>query len=508
MAPAGPIYAPPSRQVSVPVRAAYAAPARTAFNVQCSGSPMVQPRQPLPVEVDPLASPRTTWWQISPELASPRSPWREWREAEVGSRDGHIQRDAAEAGATLTPKQGRRSDFFQGVDEMPSAVDLDPQENQQPANGYTPQLGDPAGETPLRKGISALRAERERQRLKADQLRAEEKMMMQREAERRQAQAERLRVEAEKQRAEGRRSRQETEGRKSELKERLAEELRQAWEEKRRVKEQEASEVERKRVEAQKAREESERRRSQGRQKVAAEKQKMAEEARRIAEENRRRRTAAPQPSSPRGGAQTPRQAPQRSPRGAAVGLTPREASPASPRSFLRSQGVAGKRGKEGVGVRPSSASPESSGQQVQAPDKRKRAEAERRKAEEEQRRSEEERRQQAEKEEARQRGKIEELRSKAAESTDRIAAAGVEWHRVLGVEPTASLTEVKQAFRELALLHHPDKGLESCDDTFRLVRSAYQRALSAVREGQSGGSQAGATSPTVPTRPAGAATH
>ena len=104
------------------------------------------------------------------------------------------------------------------------------------------------------------------------------------------------------------------------------------------------------------------------------------------------------------------------------------------------------------------------------------------------------------------------------------LCQAGGAWHAVLGLTATATLQEVKwpgketlkggvsrfrsanlrQAFRDLALLHHPDKGFQSCDDTslglafsaslwemnrdgaslrFRVVRLAYQQAITNFQE-------------------------
>lgn len=143
---------------------------------------------------------------------------------------------------------------------------------------------------------------------------------------------------------------------------------------------------------------------------------------------------------------------------------------------FLASQGVTGRRG---AGIRTVRAD-----KLRQKPEagKRQRGEEQRRRADDAARRRQEAEAERERQEEAeRQRIRLEQMRSKAAESSARIAAAGVDWHCILGVEPSASLAEIKLAFRDLALLHHPDKGFENCDDTFRVVRGAYQRALQAV---------------------------
>lgn len=60
-----------------------------------------------------------------------------------------------------------------------------------------------------------------------------------------------------------------------------------------------------------------------------------------------------------------------------------------------------------------------------------------------------------------------------AAESRERIALAGKAWHKVLGVSATAFIDDVKRIYRQLALLHHPDKP-DGDADTFRTVQEAY----------------------------------
>jgi hypothetical protein len=46
----------------------------------------------------------------------------------------------------------------------------------------------------------------------------------------------------------------------------------------------------------------------------------------------------------------------------------------------------------------------------------------------------------------------------------------------VLGLEPSASLSEVRRAYRKLALETHPDRGGEA--DRFREVQGAYEKVL------------------------------
>ncbi|XP_055334437.1 uncharacterized protein LOC129585682 [Paramacrobiotus metropolitanus] len=49
-------------------------------------------------------------------------------------------------------------------------------------------------------------------------------------------------------------------------------------------------------------------------------------------------------------------------------------------------------------------------------------------------------------------------------------------YYKILGVKPTASAGEIKRAFRDLALQHHPDKRKHSTDaETFIQIRKAYE---------------------------------
>merc|ERR1712194_594796 len=91
----------------------------------------------------------------------------------------------------------------------------------------------------------------------------------------------------------------------------------------------------------------------------------------------------------------------------------------------------------------------------------RKRAEAERLEQEAEQKRLQAEQR-----------------REQVSVSRARISEAGYAWYSVLGVSQHACQNEVKQAFRELALLHHPDKSLDGEDYTFKQVLAAFRKGL------------------------------
>ncbi|CAJ1348322.1 unnamed protein product [Effrenium voratum] len=223
----------------------------------------------------------------------------------------------------------------------------------------------------------------------------------------------------------------------------LAEDLRRLAEEKRRARQVEAEEVERKRAEAQRSRQEAAFRRLQGKLLMVEEKHRLAEEARRVSEEGRRRRFSETGKSSPRQG---------------------RRSEVDARRRAILLRGLAHGRAKSA--------------------DAAQEVEAERRKAEQERQRLEQE-------EAERRRIRREQLERRAEESKHRIDGAGSAWHEVLGISATASLQEAKQAFRELALLHHPDKGFENSDDTFRVVRAAYQRALAFLQERDKAGSPA-----------------
>jgi len=78
------------------------------------------------------------------------------------------------------------------------------------------------------------------------------------------------------------------------------------------------------------------------------------------------------------------------------------------------------------------------------------------------------------------------ERKAKADASRERISAAGNTWHKVLGVPPSAPMDVVKRAYHELALLHHPDKGLGGAEDEeiFKLVQWAYEQGCQAASSG------------------------
>jgi len=302
--------------------------------------------------------------------------------------------------------------------------------------------------TPLWKGVTVMERRRELLKVKAQELRATERKLRQAAEERKLAEAERVRIEAERQRAHLRQRSEDAQRRQQEQRESLAEELRRLAEAKRQLRRQEAEEVERKRADAQKARQEAAVRRMQGKLLVVEEKHRLAEEARRVSEEFRRKRLS--------------------------LGS---ESGKASPRNELR----VGRR-SEILDARRRAVLERGLVRRSKSADADRECEAENRKAEQEKER--------LEKEEAeRRRVRIEQQRRRAEESKKRIQEAGAAWHAVLGLDATAGLQEVKQAFRDLALLHHPDKGFESDDDTFRAVRLAYQQAITGFQEKAKAGS-------------------
>lgn len=79
-----------------------------------------------------------------------------------------------------------------------------------------------------------------------------------------------------------------------------------------------------------------------------------------------------------------------------------------------------------------------------------------------------------------RQRKAIEERQSKAQASRARIENASFEWYAVLGISPNAPVDEIKKTFRDLALLHHPDKSLDDDENavTFKHVLDAFRKGL------------------------------
>ena len=51
-------------------------------------------------------------------------------------------------------------------------------------------------------------------------------------------------------------------------------------------------------------------------------------------------------------------------------------------------------------------------------------------------------------------------------------------WHEVLGIKPTASQADIRNAFRALSRVHHPDAG--GNEEDFKRLRAAYDDAMKA----------------------------
>ena len=47
-------------------------------------------------------------------------------------------------------------------------------------------------------------------------------------------------------------------------------------------------------------------------------------------------------------------------------------------------------------------------------------------------------------------------------------------FYTVLNVNPECSLSEIKQAYKELARVHHPDKAKGKSDEMFKQIALAY----------------------------------
>lgn len=54
-------------------------------------------------------------------------------------------------------------------------------------------------------------------------------------------------------------------------------------------------------------------------------------------------------------------------------------------------------------------------------------------------------------------------------------------WYEVLGIKPDASKTDIRNAFRSLSRIHHPDAG--GNEEDFKRLRSAYDDAMKIVKK-------------------------
>ena len=59
--------------------------------------------------------------------------------------------------------------------------------------------------------------------------------------------------------------------------------------------------------------------------------------------------------------------------------------------------------------------------------------------------------------------------------------------HRVLGLQPGATLNEIRSAYRRLAKLHHPDAGGERSLPRFLAIQAAYEQLTAGPAAGASG---------------------
>lgn len=56
------------------------------------------------------------------------------------------------------------------------------------------------------------------------------------------------------------------------------------------------------------------------------------------------------------------------------------------------------------------------------------------------------------------------------------------DWYKILGVSKTASVSEIKKAYKKLALQWHPDKNVENreeAENKFREIAAAYEVCFS-----------------------------
>jgi len=54
-------------------------------------------------------------------------------------------------------------------------------------------------------------------------------------------------------------------------------------------------------------------------------------------------------------------------------------------------------------------------------------------------------------------------------------------WHEILGIKPDASRADIRNAFRALSKIHHPDAG--GNEDDFKRLRSAYDEGIKIAKK-------------------------
>lgn len=58
------------------------------------------------------------------------------------------------------------------------------------------------------------------------------------------------------------------------------------------------------------------------------------------------------------------------------------------------------------------------------------------------------------------------------------------DWYKILGVSKTASVAEIKRAYKKLALQWHPDKNVDNREEAeakFREIAAAYEVCFSRI---------------------------
>ncbi|WOL08028.1 hypothetical protein Cni_G16780 [Canna indica] len=71
-------------------------------------------------------------------------------------------------------------------------------------------------------------------------------------------------------------------------------------------------------------------------------------------------------------------------------------------------------------------------------------------------------------------------------------SSGGINWHSVLGVNPKADLRRLREQFRKMSILTHPDKNPSAAaDGAFKLIMEAWTKLSNAARRDDGGGANA-----------------